>query len=121
MAHKHDPEIPLGIEAVVTRLAELETVLGPQIAPVLDAVRAALVSAMAARDRGDLPRAVEQVSQAMHRLASFADGLDPTEATLMRALVQTFRTALLRGDRSEAQQSATQMFEKSGARIRKRE
>jgi hypothetical protein len=64
---------------------------------------------------------VEQISAAMQRLAGFADRLDPAEATLMRALVQTFRAALLRGNDADAKQTAAVMFEKSGARERKKE
>jgi hypothetical protein len=121
MAHKHEPEIPVALEAVVSRLGELEVVLGPKITPVLEAVRTGLIAAMAARDRGDVPGAVEQISQAMHRLAGFADQLDPAEATLMRALAQTFRNALLRGNDADAKQSAAVMFQKAGATERKKD
>jgi hypothetical protein len=120
MAHKHEGEIPVAIESVVARLGDLEVVLGAHAAPVVAAVRSMLIAAMAARDRGDMRAAVAQIGEAMDRLSALADALDPAEATLMRALAQNFRAALLRGDDAQAKQSAACMFEKSGAIARKK-
>ncbi len=120
MAHDPEPQIPVALESVVTRLGELEVVLGAHVAPTVSAVRAGLMSALAARDRGDAPGAIQQISQAMDRLAVLADQLDPAEALLMRALVHRFRTALLRGDEDQIKQSTTTMFRKSGAVERKK-
>ena len=119
MAHKHEPEIPGDLETVVTRLRELELILGKEVGPVIAEVRSTLIAGMAARDRGDVPGAIAQIGQGMDRLASLADRLDPTEAVLMRALAQTFRAALLRGDEAAVKQSTAAMFEKSGAVERK--
>ncbi|MFI5397878.1 MAG: hypothetical protein ACHQ9S_20260 [Candidatus Binatia bacterium] len=119
MPHDHEPQIPLALEAVFTRLGDLEAVLGKQVAPTLAAVRATLATAMAARDRGDIPAAIGQIGQAMDRLAALADQLDPAEALLMRALASTFRAALLRGDESQVKESTAAMFQKSGAVERK--
>jgi hypothetical protein len=121
MAHKHDPEIPGDLETVITRLRELEVVLGKEVGPAIAEVRSALIAAMAARDRGDAPGAIAQIGQGMDRLAALADRLDPAEAMLMRALAQTFRAALLRGDDAAVKQSAAAMFEKSGAVERKKD
>ncbi len=55
MADKHEAEVPSALESVIALLGELETVFGAQVAPRLAAVRAALLAAMAARDRGDAP------------------------------------------------------------------
>jgi len=121
MSHKHEEVIPVALESVLTRLSDLEVVLGAHAGPVVATVRSMLITAMAARDRGDLPAAVAQIGHAMDRLAALADGLDPAEATLMRALAQNFRAALLRGDAAQAKQSASFMFEKSGATTRKKE
>ena len=118
MAHKHEGEIPVAIESVVARLGDLEVVLGTHAGPVVAAVRTLLIAAMAARDRGDMPTAIAQIGEAMDRLSGLADDLDPAEATLMRALAQNFRAALLRGDAAQAHQSAAFMFEKSGATTR---
>jgi len=120
MPHDHEPEIPIALDSVVSRLGELEIVLGPHVAPTVSAVRAVLTSALAARDRGDVPGAIQQISHAMDRLAALADQLDPAEALLMRALVNRFRTALLRGDEDQIKQSTTTMFHKSGAVERKK-
>ncbi len=115
MAHKDGPEIPADIGAVASRLDQLEVVLGTNVRPVLAAVKTMLAAAGAARARGDAPGAVAQIGQAMDLLSTLADQLDPAEATLMRALTQTFRGALLRGDAATAKQASATMFEKSGA------
>jgi hypothetical protein len=113
--------VPLAIETVVSRLGELEVVFGPRARDVIGAVRATLVSAMAARDRGDQAGAIRQIGAAMDRLASLADGLDTAEALLMRTVAAQFRAALTRRDTTEARQSADLMFEQSGARWKKRD
>ena len=115
MSHKHEEQVPIAIESVVARLGDFEVVLGAHAAPVVAAVRTQLTAAMAARDRGDVPDAIAQIGQAMDRLAALADTLDPAEAMLMRALAQSFRGALLRGDEAGVRQTAAIMFEKSGA------
>lgn len=120
MAHKHEEAVPIALESVVSRLGELEVVLGAQAGPTVAAVRAVLTTAMAARDRGDMPAAIAQIGQAMDQLAGLADGLDAAEAALMRALAQTFRAALLTGDTARARESTAAMFEKSGATERKK-
>jgi hypothetical protein len=120
MADKDEPDIPFPLETLVARLGELEIVLGTQVTAVLGAVRTTLIAAMAARDRGDIPGAVERIGHAMDRLTALADQLDPAEAMLMRALAQGFRTALLRGDEASAKQAAEVMFQKSGAIERKK-
>jgi len=120
MPNEQEPEIPVALEAVVTRLGELEVVLGAHVAPTLTSIRASLIAAMAARDRGDAPGAVQQIGHAMDRLSALADQLDPAEAMLMRLLAQSFRTALLRGDEHQVKESTTAMFQKSGAVERKK-
>lgn len=115
MTHKHEEPTPTALEKVVAGLADLEVALGPQLGPGLAGVRTMLIAAMAARDRGDVPGAVQQIGNAMDRLTQLADALDPVEAPLMRALAQNFRSALLRGDEAYAKQSAAVMLQKSGA------
>jgi|JRYF01.1.fsa_nt_gb hypothetical protein len=111
--------VPQAIGAVVDRLQELEVVIGPQAAPVVAAVRATLVGAMAARDRGDTATALDDIGRAMDRLAALASELDPQEAEMMRLLAASFRRALLRGDTGRAKQDAAAMFARSGAVERK--
>ena len=120
MTHKHEEAVPVAIESVVARLGEIETVLGAAAAPVVAAVRTGLIAASAARDRGDMATAITHIGEAMDRLSALADGLDPGEATLMRALAQNFRAALLRGDAAQAQRSAATMLERSGATTRQK-
>jgi hypothetical protein len=116
MAEDDHRAVPLAIDTVVTRLGELEAVFGPQSAGTLAAVRQGLIEAMAARDRGDGASVVARIGEAMDRLVALADGLEPAEAVLMRAVAEQFRTALLRRDTAEARQTADVMFERSGAR-----
>lgn len=108
------------LEDVVMRLDELQVVFGTAVAGTLGAIRAALLEALAARDRGDRPAAVGAIGRAMDGLTSLADGLDPQEAAMMRMVAQSFRNALLRGDYAHAKQSADAMMEKSGAVERKK-
>ena len=115
MADKHESPIALELEAVVTQLDALGTMLGIDAVPRLEAVRAGLIAALAARDRGDVVGAVDHIGHAMDHMTALADQLDPAEGTLMRALAQKFRAALQRGDLAQAKQGAAVMFEKSGA------
>jgi hypothetical protein len=120
MVDKHEPEIPVALETLVTRLGDLEIVLGKHVGPELTAIRNSLTAAMAARDRGDAPGAIEHIGRAMDRLTGLADQLDPTEAVFMRALAHGFRTALLRGDHDHVQRTTAVMLERSGAVQRKK-
>ncbi len=119
MAHKHDVPVPTALESVVAQLAELETVFGTQIAPAVAAIRNTLLAALAARDRGDTPAAVDHIGRAMDRLTALADQMDPGEGALMRALAEAFRAALLRGDQSVVQRSTAAMLQRSGGKERK--
>lgn len=103
------------LENVLLRLDELQVVLGPAIATTLAAVRAFLLEALAARDRGDQPAAVGAIGRAMDALSSLADNLDPAEGAMMRAVAQGFRAALLRRDYAHAKEAADMMMERSGA------
>ena len=108
------------LEDVLMRLDELQVVLGVAVAGTLGAIRASLIEAVAARDRGDTPAAVGAIGRAMDALSSLADSLDPDEGALMRMVAQSFRTALLRGDYAHAKQTADVMMQKSGAIERKK-
>jgi hypothetical protein len=121
MAGEHRASVPLALEQVLDGLGELRTVLGDAAVPVIDAVRARLIEAMAARDRGDPAAALAAVGDAMDRLAALADRLDPGEAALMRAVSVQFRAALLRGNVPEARHGLDVMFDRSGARERKKD
>jgi hypothetical protein len=114
----HDHTYPEALETLLTRLPELELVLGPSAKPGLQSVQLLLQEAVAARADGDVPRAMRRIANAMDMLAQLADTLDPHEAMLMRALSAQFRRALLRGDQSEVQRTSDAMREKSGTTVK---
>jgi hypothetical protein len=118
MAHEHT--YPEALEALLTRLPELEIVLGPQAKPGLQAVGQFLQEALAARASGDVPRATNRIGMAMDKLSQLADLLDPREAMMMRMLAAQFRQALGIGNMGEARRLSDLMREKSGATIKKK-
>jgi hypothetical protein len=113
MAHQF--ESPPALEMLLTRLDELAIVVGPAAALRLGAVRERLQQALALRARGDASRAVAVIGQAMEDLAALADQLDRSEGTIMRAAVQQFGAALVRGVQDELERAADVMRERSGA------
>jgi hypothetical protein len=115
MAHKHEEQAPAALETLIARLGDLEVVLGVEVRPALGDIQTRLIAARAARDRGDVPAAVAQIGEAMDRLSRLADQFEPAEAVLMRAMAQSFRAALLRGDEAAAKERAAAMLQKSGA------
>jgi hypothetical protein len=117
MEHTHT--YPEALRTLLTRLPELELVLGPRAKGGLQSVQHLLQQAIAAQADGDTPRAVSQISLAMDTLSQLAEGLGPQEAMMMRMLTDQFRKALLSGEDSEAQRVSDVMREKSGATIRK--
>ena len=120
MADEHRPAIPIALEEIVGGLSELAALFGDAAPTVLAAIQVHLTQAMAARDRGDPVATMQAIGAAMEKLASVADGLDPREAAVMRAVAEQFQGALLRGDMPEAKQDLEVMFERSGARVRKK-
>ena len=118
MEHKHT--YPEALETLLSRLPELELVLGPQAKAGLDAVQRSLQQAIALRADGDVPRAVSHIAAAMDRLSQLADGLGPQEAMMMRMLTDQFRQALLGGHDSEARRVSDLMRDKSGTTVRKK-
>ena len=119
MAHEHS--YPESLNALLTRLPELEIVLGPQSKPGLLMVQKLLQEAVAARADGDVPKATSKIGTAMDTLSQLpSDGLDPQEAALMRMLSAQFRQALTMGDMSETQRVSDVMRKRSGATIKKK-
>jgi hypothetical protein len=110
---------PESLEALIVGLGDLAVAFGPQAAPGLASVRTRLETAVAARKAGDTRRAIAEITAAMQALARLADGLDPNEAAMMRAIAARFETALGRGDAAEAADSVDAMRKKSGA-VKKR-
>lgn len=116
----HDLTYPEALETLLTRLPELEIVLGPQAKPGLESVRLLLREAVTARAGGDVPRAATCISTAMDTLSQLANLLDPHEALMMRMLAAQFRQALSRGDDGEVRRVSDVMREKSGTTIKKK-
>ena len=112
----HEFESPPALEMLVTRLGEMAIVVGQAAAPRLGAVREQLQRALALRAQGDVPNATLAIRRAMEELAALADHLDPAEGMLMRAAVQQFGAALMRGGQDEMELTADLMRVKSGAR-----
>ena len=117
MEHKHT--YPEALETLLSRLPELELVLGPQAKGGLESVQRSLQQAIALRADGDVPRAVSYIATAMDRLSQLADGLGPQEAMMMRMLTEQFRQALLSGHDGEARRVSGLMRDKSGTTVRK--
>ena len=113
--HSRLLDFPEALEVLFSRLGELKFVLGPAAAPGVDQVEADLRGALAARERGDVPAAVERIGKAMDRLAALASGGDPAEGAMMRALAAHFRQALVRGALGQAREAADVMRERSGS------
>jgi hypothetical protein len=117
--HSHLIDFPEALEALFSRMGELKLVLGPAAAPGVDEVERFLREGLAARERGDVGRAVTRIGQAMDRLAALAEhAVDPAEGTAMRAVAEQFRRALARGALGEAKETADVMREHSGGVLR---
>src|SRR5947209_1513731 len=112
MAHEFESSPPL--EMLLTRLGELEVVIGAPAAARLGAVRAHLQRAVALR-AVDPPGAADAVRRAMEELATLVAAVDPAEGFLMRAIVERFTAALMRGESGEVERTADVMRERSGA------
>lgn len=119
MAERDRTEIPHDIEQALAALSELGNVLGTASAAATLAMTEELRKAMAARDRGDVIRALDHTARAMTLVAEATAKLDPNEAGIMRAIVDRFRAALQRCDAETARRLVDKMFERSGARWKK--
>jgi hypothetical protein len=120
MAHEFEPPPPL--EMLLTRLGELEVVVGAPAAARLGAVRVHLQRAVALRADGNPPAAADAVRRAREELATLVAAVDPAEGFLMRAIVERFTAALMRGESGEIERTADVMRERSGAtKVEKKE
>ena len=119
-SHSHLIEFPEALDAFFSRIGELKAMLGPAGAPGVDAVAELLREGLAARDRGDVPVAIERIAAAMDRLASLASSADAVEGAMMRAVAEHFRSALGRGAMGEAREAAEHMRERSGSVLHRR-
>ena len=111
----HEFESPPALETLLQRLGEIEVVLGPAAGARIGAVRAHLQHALGLRAAGDASGASGAIRRAMEELAGLASHLDPHEGVLMRAVVEQFGMALMRGEPGEMERTADVMRERSGA------
>jgi len=98
----------------VETLGELEVVIGEKARPAVAEVRAGLMRAMAARERGDFPAALSEIRTAMQRLAQLASEMDPAEGMMMREIARRFSDALNFGDKGDAKDALNVMRHKAG-------
>ena len=115
--HSHLIAFPEALEAFVTRMGELTAALGPTKVEGVRALEARVQEALAAREQGDVPRAVGAIVAAMELLADLAGG-DPTlDGPRLRAMAAQFRGAMGRGAVAEAKGAADVMREQSGTTV----
>jgi hypothetical protein len=109
-----DDERQWPLERLLFGIDELKVVLGPDVAPQVESVKALLVRALAARDRGDRPASLQAMAGAMAELARLGDSLDSSEGAMMRAVSAAFVAGLAREDREAVESSLSVIQSKAG-------
>jgi hypothetical protein len=115
--HTHLIEFPEALEAFFTRIGELKVVLGGPAAPGVDRLEAVIQTALAARERGDVPGAMTGIVNAMALLAELASASPGVDGAQLRAMAGAFGQALGHGALGEAKAAAEIMREESGSRL----
>src|SRR5487761_304220 len=95
-------------------LCELVIVIGPAARPAIAEVRDGLRSAIAMRDRGEMPAAIAAIRRAMERRAGLGAELDPAEGAMMRAIAERFAAAMSFGDKGGAEGAVNLMRRNAG-------
>jgi hypothetical protein len=116
-AHSHLVEFPEALEAFFTRMGEITAALGPAKAEGVRALEAHVQEGLAAREQGDVPRAVDAIVRAIGLLADLADDDPRLDGPMLRAMAAQFGAAVTRGALGEARASADVMREQSGSTI----
>jgi len=98
----------------IAGLTELEVTVGPKAGPVVAELRELMLKAAAARQSGQEQTALAAIAQAMGRITTLAELLDPTEALMMRAIAQRFTQALGQGDKATAKETVNVMRHRAG-------
>ena len=93
------------LERFVGGVDELKTVLGVATAPVVEKAKQQLITAIAARDRGDRDASLAALAKAMADLATLGDRLGGAEGALMRAVTAAFIQGLARDDRDAVERN----------------
>ena len=115
--HSHLVEFPEALEAFFTRVGELKVMLGGASAPGVDRLEAVIQTALAARDRGDVPGAMRGIVAAMELLADLAGNTPGIDAAQLRGMAAVFKQAIAHGALGEAKAAAETMREESGSRL----
>ena len=115
--HSHLVEFPEALEAFFTRVGELKVVLGGASAAGVDRLEAVIQTALAARDRGDVPGAMRGIVAAMELLAELAGNAPGLDATQLRGMAAVFKQAIAHGAVGEAKAAAETMRDESGSRL----
>ncbi|MEE8312213.1 MAG: hypothetical protein V3R77_08145 [Candidatus Binatia bacterium] len=102
------------IERLVGGIDELRTVLGVDVGPAVDRVKAELLTAMAARDRGDRDAALLAMARGMGELASLGDRLGAAEGEMMRAVTSAFIGGMARDDREAVERNLKAIESRAG-------
>jgi hypothetical protein len=115
--HSHLIEFPEALEVFFTRVPELRAALGPNAGDGVGRLEALIQEGLAAREQGDVPRAVDAIVRAMEMLADLAGERPELDGPMLRAMAGHFRQAMARGAVGEAKTSADVMREQSGSII----
>jgi hypothetical protein len=102
------------IERLVGGIDELRTVLGTEVGPAVDRVKAELVAAMAARDRGQHDAALLAIARGMGELASLGDRLGAAEGEMMRAVTSAFIGGMACDDREAVERNLKAIESRAG-------
>lgn len=116
-AHSHLIEFPEALEAFFTRVGELKVVLGAPAGPGVDRLERVIQTALAARERGDVPGAMAGIVQAMELLADLASAAPGVDGVQLRGMAGAFKQALAHGAVGDARTAADVMREESGSRL----
>ena len=115
--HSHLVEFPEALEAFFTRVGELKVVLGGPAAPGVDRLETVIQTALAARERGDVPGAMRGIVAAMELLAELAGKTPGVDAAQLRGMAAMFKQAISHGALGEAKTAAETMREESGSQL----
>ncbi len=102
------------LEGLVNGLERLGSVLGEAAGVRLERVRAELLGAVAARDKGDPAEVKSRIGRAMEELAILGESLDPAEGMAMRALAEQFVSGLDRGDSDAVERNLDEIQARTG-------
>jgi hypothetical protein len=109
----HDPTTDSFLK-LADNLRELEVVIGDKARPVVAQVRDELQQAIASRERGDMPAALDKIRHAMERLAGLGSELDPAEGAMMREVARIFMQSLSFGEKGATKDVVNVMRHKAG-------